>query len=133
MRGFWRNQRGVTLFELVLVIIIMGIALPSLLSLMGQISLHSTRPAILEKAIALTEEKMEEIIGKKEANWDWYKNPNQFVSTELLTEGFQRTVTVTPITGWGNAALDAWEVKVTVTHNLLPNGYSLTVRFTKYH
>jgi len=133
MRGFWRNERGVTLFELVLVIILMGIALPSLLSLMGQVSLHSTRPVILEKAITLAEEKMEEIIGKKEANWDWYKNPTQFETNETLTEGFQRSVTVTSITGWGNAALDAWEVKVTVTHTLLPNGYSLVIRLTKYH
>ncbi len=133
MRGLWRNERGVTLFELILVIVLMGIALPSLLSLMGQISLQSTRPAIMEKAITLAEEKMEEIIGKKEANWNWYKNPTQFESDETLSDGFQRTVTVTAITGWGSAALDAWEIQVTVTHTLLPNGYSLTVRLTKYH
>ncbi len=133
MKRLWENENGLTLIELVVVIILIGVALPSILSMMGLVSLHSVRNEVTEEAVSLAESKMEEIIGKKETRWDWYKDASQFEADETLPDGYQRVVEVTPVTGWGNAELDAWEIKVTVSHQLLPDGYSLVTRLTKYH
>ena len=133
MINIWRNEQGTSLIELVVVIVIVGVALPSLLSLLGMVSIHSAQNGVMERAIALAETKMEEIIGKKEATWNWYKNTTAFEVDETLPCGYRRVVTVTSISNWGSAALNAWEVNVTVSHQLLPNGYSLVVRLTKFH
>jgi len=83
--------------------------------------------------IVFAENKMEEITGLKEKTWNWYTNPTQFEVNENLGNGYQRTVTVTTITGWGSASIDAWQVDVTITHPLYPDGYVLTTRFTQYY
>ncbi len=128
-----KNEHGATLFELIVAIILVGVVLPSVVMLFADISLKSTRFSVTQKAVALAEAKMEEIVGKKEANWDWYKNAGQFNSTENLGGGFRRTVTVRKIDRWGRARVEAWQVNVKVTHELLPEGYTLVVRLTKYH
>ncbi|MFZ0388922.1 MAG: type II secretion system protein [Calditrichia bacterium] len=129
----WKNERGTTLIELVIVIIVLGLALPSLLSLMGLVSLHSARNGVMETAVTLAEAKMEEIIGIKETHWDWYKNADQFVEEDVnLGDQFSRQVTVKQISDWGEEKLNAWEVVVRVDHPQLENGYSLTMRFTRY-
>ncbi len=133
LQKFWKDEQGVTLIELTIVIILIGVALPSILSMMGLVTVHSARNGIMEEAVALAESKMEQIIGKKEALWSWYKSSGQFETTESLDDGFQRSVTVTHLSDWGDSGLEGWEVEVAVTHPLLPNGYRLVVRLTKYH
>ena len=133
MLGQLQKERGATLFELIVAIILVGVVLPSVVMLFADISLKTSKFSATQKAVALARAKMEEIVGKKEAQWDWYKNVGQFRSTENLGGGFRRTVTVRKIHGWGRARLQAWQVKVTVTHQLLPEGYTLVVRLTKYH
>ena len=127
------NQQGFTLIELIVTIVILGIAIPSLISVIALASLNSSKNGVLEKAVTIAEYKMEEFVQYKEANWDWYKNLNYFQSTESLDDGYTREATVKGISGWGNAGVDAYEISVTVTHSLLPNGYKLTTRFTIYH
>ncbi len=119
--------------ELVIAIIIIGVALPAIFSLYGQISVRAAQSALMNQMVAYAEDKLEEIIGKKESHWDWYKNPAQFTANEKLGKGYHRKVTVKKITNWGNARIDAWEVQVKVTHPQLPQGFLLSVRLTKYH
>jgi len=130
---FWLAQQGYTLMELVIAIIIIGVALPAIFSLYGQISVRAAQSALMNQMVAYAEDKLEEIIGKKESHWDWYKNPAQFAADENLGKGYRRIVTVNKITNWGNARIEAWEVQVKVTHPQLPRGFALSVRLTKYH
>ncbi len=129
----YKNENGYTLIELVVVIVILGLVLPSVFSLIAAISVHSARNTVKDQAVGFAEEKLEEIIGLKEDQWDWYKNPAQFEVDENLNDNFHRTVTVSTISNWGNAGIDAWEVSVVVTHPQLTDGVTLFVRLTKYH
>ena len=121
------------MLELVLLIIILGTALPAFLGIMGMVSTHSLQANVQQQAIVLAETKMEEIVGFKQQHWDWFKSINNFAQDINLTGGYRRVVTITHITNWGSAGIEAWEISVTVSHQLLPNGYSLITRLTKYH
>ncbi|MEJ2634964.1 MAG: hypothetical protein P8184_06690 [Calditrichia bacterium] len=126
------NQQGSTLFELIVVMILVGVALPSILGLMGMIGVYTARYSVMETAVGLAESRMEEICGRKAADPNWYTDPSQFEEDVNLADGYRRTVAVTSLSGWGSESLDTWEVTVTVSHRVLPNGYSLAVRFTRY-
>lgn len=133
MRKLLIKEDGYTLTELLVTIVLLGILLPSIFSLVGLTAMHSSRHVIWDRAVLLAEEKLEEIIGKKDAQWDWYKNPDQFAVNENLIDDFHRTVTVTSISNWGAFAINGWEVQVEISHPQLPKGYSVVVRLTKYH
>ncbi|HFE64553.1 MAG TPA: hypothetical protein ENK14_09105 [Caldithrix sp.] len=133
LNKFRRAEQGTTLLELVLLIIILGTALPAFLGIMGMVSTHSLQANVQQQAIVLAETKMEEIVGFKQQHWDWFKSINNFAQDINLTGGYRRVVTITHITNWGSAGIEAWEISVTVSHQLLPNGYSLITRLTKYH
>jgi len=128
-----KRENGFTLIELVVAIVLMGVALPVIIGLFANVSLYASRGTVKDQMVAHAQNKMEEIVAVKEANWDWYKNPNQFVATENLTDNFQRSVTVTSISNWGNQGINGWEVTVSVSHPQMSNNYSLSVRFSKYH
>jgi type II secretory pathway pseudopilin PulG len=133
MRKSSHNQSGATLMELVVMIIIMSVVFPVILNTISYISIHSTDFAIMDQAMVLAEQRMEEIIGQKEAQWNWYQNPSQFAATENLADGYVRTTTVSTLANWGFGAIDGWEVRVSVVQpQRLPNGYSLVVRLSKY-
>ena len=128
-----KNQSGATLLELIIMIVIMGVVLPVVLGTISYVSVQSANYAVMDQAVALAEERMEQIMGQKEAQWNWYQNPSQFALSESLADGYTRTTTVSTLANWGVGAVDAWEVRVTVVQpQRLPNGYSLVVRFTKY-
>ena len=127
------NQNGFSLMELVIAIILIGVTLPALLSLYANLSAKASDSAVMDQLVALTQRKMEEIVGFKENAWDWYLDPTQFEDSESLPDNYQRTVTVQTVSNWGNASLDGWDVIVSVTHPRLTSGYQLSVRFTKYH
>lgn len=127
------SESGFGLIEIVVSIVILGVALPVLISLYGSVSHKAVQSRFIDDMVTLAQDKMEEIIGYKEHHWDWYKNPQQFVSNENLADNYHRSVTVQQITNWGNASIDAWEVTVKITHPQFPNGYLLSTRFTKYY
>ena len=128
-----KNERGYTLIELVIAIIILGVAFPAIIYLYGSVSLKSAQSSVMNQLVAYAEEKMETIIGYKETHWDWYKDVSIFNEDEDLGDGYSRRVRVTKITGWGNAGIDAWQINVKVTHPQVEEGYSLTLRLTKYY
>lgn len=128
-----QSEYGYSLIELIIVIIIMGTALPAIISLYGRVVVYSSKSSVNDQMVAFAEEKMEEIIGFKEKNWNWYKNPARFVSSESLSDNYTRRVQVRKITNWGNARIEAWQVEVSVTNPLLPKGFTLSTRLTKYH
>ncbi len=128
-----KDQAGFTLMEVVVALVIIGILLPATLALFGEVTEKSVKNSVLERATLLAEQKLEEIIGYKEKHWQWYQNPGQFADSEHLGNGFQRVVTVSSFSNWGNANIDGWKVDVTIIHPQLDNGYKLQVRLTKYY
>ena len=128
-----KAEWGFTLIELIVAIVIIGVALPAIFSLYASLSAKASDGAVLDQMAALAQNKMEEIIAKKEADWAWYQDPTQFEADERLADDYHRTVTVNTISNWGNAALNGWEVTVTVSNTRISNDYTLQVRLTKYY
>lgn len=126
-------EKGFTLVELVVAIVIIGVALPAIFSLYASLSAKASEGAVLDKMAALAQNKLEEIIAKKESDWTWYQDPAQFEIDENLADDYHRTVTVNAISNWGNAALNAWEVTVSVSNPRISNSYTLNLRLTKYY
>ncbi len=128
-----KSQKGLTLIELIVVLVVIGIIFPTIFSLAGVFSVKATEYMLMQEANYLAEMKMEEILGFKTLNWDWYKRINKYVKTESLSRGFKRTVSVNKLKNWGKAGIDYWEVTVTVTHPKLKKGVNLAVRLTQYY
>jgi len=127
------NENGFSLIELIVAIIIMGVALPAIFSLYASLSANSQRSATMDHMVEHAQNRMEEIIAQKEADTFWYKTPGQFDGTENLTDGYQRTVSSSAISNWGNASLSGWEITVQVSNPRVTNPYTISVRFTQYH
>ncbi len=127
-----RSQQGLTLIELIVVLVLVGLIFPTIFSLAGTASVKATKYMYMQEANYLAEEKLEEIVGYKAQHWDWYKHINKFVGLEQLNRGFVRSVSVQKIQNWGKAQIDCWQVVVTVTHPQIKKPMVLSVRLTKY-
>jgi len=121
-----KDQRGISLFEIIILIIIVGVALPSLYTLNGIIARYHAKDEIIIQATSLADSRMEEIISFKKENDDWSNYISNYDQTESLPKGFTRITTVTSVSGWGAESLNAYQIEVTVSHTELENGYSLT-------
>lgn len=126
MKNFIKNQQGVSLVEIVILIIIVGVALPSLYTLNGIIVRYHAKNEIIVQATSLADSRMEQIISFKEENDDWDTYIKDYDQTESLAAGFTRVTKITSVSGWGAEGLDAYQIVVTVSHAELEKGYSLT-------
>ena len=61
-------QRGVTLIELIAFIVIMGISVTALLSMYRAVLPHGTTPAQITLATQLAQERMELLLGQRDAS-----------------------------------------------------------------
>jgi len=127
-------EKGTTLFELVITIILLGIAIPAVLPMIGQMAIHNIKNESIYRSMSLASAKMEEIVAFKHINnlWAvWANTITDYAGTETLADGSQRTVTVTLLNNWindGGVVKDAYQVDVVVTSPIGP-GYSTSVIF----
>lgn len=127
------NENGFSLIELIVAIIILGVALPAIFSLYASLSANSQKSATLDHMVEYAQNRMEEIIAVKEADTWWYQNPSQFDGTDNLGNGYIRTVSSSAISNWGNRGISGWEITVQVSNPRVTNPYTLIVRFSQYH
>ncbi len=132
-RRILKNQAGLTLIEMVIALILIGVIFPTIFSLAGFATVKATQLIRQQKAQYLAESKIEEIIGFKSLNWDWYKKIKTFEKTEKLADGFQRSVKIQELKNWGKGKINCWEVQVIVSHPNLKDNISLSIRLTKYY
>ena len=139
-----RTMRGFTLIELVLAIVVIGIAVTGILSVMNETTAHSADPMIEHQEIAVAEAYMEEILSKSYSiqpeqgcpgncanrpNFDDVRDYNGLTDSQAKNElgnpvglpNYSVSVAVAPALLGGVSAL---QVDVTVTG---PNSTSITL------
>jgi len=107
-----KNENGITLFELIILIILAGITLPAIFGIMGQIILYHSKNEIILKSVHLAESKMEEILAFKRETNDWYNSIENFSGTEEINGGYTRSINVTHIPDWESLNIDAYEIVI---------------------
>lgn len=137
-----KSQRGISLIELILFIVIVSVALAGLLLVMNVNTRGSVDPLIRKQALAIAESLLEEIelqvfsdpaggsIQTNRASFDDVMDYNGFATTGIFsTDGsavtglasYNVSVTVTTI-AWVAGTTDAKQITVTVTD---PSGQSI--------
>ena len=119
------RQRGVTLVELVIAIVIIGIAAAALYSAMASITARSADPMLRQQSLMLAEACLEEILGNDFVGLDNRDCPQTraAASAALLTGyAIAHSVVASPFAGL--PASNAWRVQVDVQD---PAGQSLTL------
>jgi len=128
-----REEKGVTLLEAVVVVIIVGIALPSLFVLMGNLSVRTVTNRLMTQSVYLADSRLEEIQAFRDANWDWYQTVEErFEGTEEQENGFSRQTRITYIAEWGEDNQEAYEVTVVVSNSNMPRPFQITFYLTKF-
>lgn len=125
------RQQGFTLFSLIVAIVLVGVALPFIFTLIGQVAHSHAENEILLKCVHLAQAKIEEISAYKSKNSDWQDNIESYAGTENLAEGFTRTVQVTSVTDYQGTGVEVYQVQVSVAQTQFQNPYELTMIFAK--
>ncbi len=126
-----RDEQGLTLMEMVVVIIIVGIALPSLFVLIGNLSYQSVQNRVMTQSANLANNRLEEIHAFKDSRWDWYKSINDYADVQAI-DGYTRTTEISYHAEWGDSDYEAYQVEVNVSHQKFTEGYTLTFYLTLY-
>lgn len=147
-----RNQRGVTIIELIMFILIVSVALVGVLSVLNYTAAHSANPLVRKQAIAVAEAMMEEVLSKDfpQAVDDCtpVTAPSCRLNTPLDRQNYNdvndydtwNKVGVTDVTGAGVPGLGSYSVTIAVaganpggvamrqvTINVTGNGETITL------
>lgn len=134
MRTLWLRESGESLVEIVLVIVLLGIAIPPLLHIFSYNVTNSVDSEYYTKAVCYAEEKMEEVLGVKRANGS--NGYNTLVLNyegeiqDVPEQGFTRIVRVDTTQKRWNGIPYA-EIQVVVRHAQI-DSVSLTAWVTDY-
>ncbi len=131
MRKLIREEQGLTLFEVIVTVIIVGIALPSLFVLIGNLSYQSLQNKTMAQAVNLANSRLEEVQAFKDSQWDWYKSINDYVEIENIDD-YTRTTEVSYNSEWGESNYEAYQVEVNVSHPKFEAGYTISIYLTLY-
>ena len=125
-----KNQAGYSLIEIIVTIVFVGIALPSLIAFFTHIMTDSVENGAYTQAIVLTQSKMEEITADKLSDargYDYIRTAGQYPA-ETIGQ-FTRTTTVTDTIFSGVAGVF---VVVETDHALMANPFNVSALFTSY-
>lgn len=125
-----KNQAGYSLIEIIVTIVFVGIAFPSLIAFFANIMTDSVESGAYTEAIVLTQSKMEEITADKlseDRGYDYIRTTGQYPS-ETIGQ-FTRTTTVTDTLISGVAGVI---VTVETNNSIMANPYNVSAFFTSY-
>lgn len=132
LNSYSKNREGgYSLIELIVTIIIIGIAFPGLLGFIANSMIDTVKNDVINEAILLAGEKMEQICADKNdptRGIVYITTPNQYPPEAI--EKFTRNVTVQ------NIMIDnipVTEVIVTITHPAITVDFTITHLFTNYN
>lgn len=114
-----RRMAGVTLIELVVAMVIVGIALAGLVTVYNRASIASTDPLITQQMLAIGETMMEEVMLKPYAG----NNARESVRAQYdELDDYEKYLkqAVTDVDGNAIAGLERYQVDVTVGPSLQP-------------
>ena len=116
-----RHDRGYSLVEVVLVVVLVAVAIPPLLRLFGHSVLSSVDAEVRTKAVYYAQEKLEQILNDKKiaGGYQTVITPGRYPADQPA-EGFQRTVTI-DTTGMVYNGVRYARVVVTVSHQGIPD------------
>ncbi|MGD9486745.1 MAG: hypothetical protein AB7W47_01865 [Calditrichaceae bacterium] len=132
MLDYLKEEQGASLMELIVIIVVMGVILPSVFLIFSSGSVFHSRYEVRIRCSQLANMRTEEILAYKYEHPDWYKNIDSYAGTTKTVDDYSVKTEISYISGWGNAGLEAYEIKITVSHQHLPDGLVLITRLTKY-
>jgi len=114
------DEKGGTILEIVITILLLGIAVPGLVQLYSSAIIDTSAADVEARATFLSQQKMEEIFADKwspSRGYTWVVTANRYPSENVIG-GFVRTVTVDTV-GKSFMSVQYALVRVSVTHSLL--------------
>ncbi len=114
------NEKGYSTLEIITTLLFVGITVPALVDLYSYTFLHSATYEIESRALALCEQKLEDITADKMSpsrGYSWVTTPGRYAA-ENLAGGYTRTTTIVTA-GKTFSGVAYAEVTVRVSHDLI--------------
>lgn len=127
-----QNNRGYTLIEVILIVVVLGIAIPSMMQLISSVLVDSHQSEIVSQATIYAQEKLETILADKanpDRGYAWIITPGNYPD-DVPASGFTRSVSV-ETTGMSQNGIPYALVRVTVSHATIPD-LTITTWLTDY-
>ncbi len=128
------NSQGFTLIEIIMIIVIFAIAVPTLMTILSSTLASSNKSTDISRAATHAQDKMEEIVGDKKnpsRGFDWVTTPGRYPS-DVPARGFSRSVIITSGGGDVQNGVSFARVQVKVTHSEISADIKLQTWFTDY-
>ncbi len=126
------DERGGTILEIVITILLLAIAVPGLIQLFSRSIIDTSTADVQARAVFLSQQKLEEIFADKwspSRGYTWVVTAGRYPA-ENVAGGFVRTVTI-DTTGKNFMGVSYALVRVSVTHNLCGTE-KVTTWFARY-
>ena len=129
-----RSSRGMTLIELILSIVVIGVGLTGVLVAFNQAVSHSADPMVRKQMVAIAEEMMDEVGLKPFAAAANTAPAGCARNTYNDVADYKTTTGICDIDGTAIPSLSTYNVAVAVTAGALPNGVAaLRIAVTVTH
>ena len=133
-KNIFENSQGFTLIEIVVIIVVLAIAIPSIMTLLSSLLTDSSKYEIITQAATYAQEKIDEIIADKRSSdrgYNWVVTTGRYQS-DVPASGFIRSVYIdTTAKVYNGVPYALLQVQVQAGHIDIPN-IELTTWLTDY-
>ena len=126
------NSQGFTLIEIIMIIVIFAIAVPTSMTVLSSTLDSSNKSTAISRAATHAQDKMEEIVGDKKnpsRGFDWVTTPGRYPG-DIPATGFSRSVIIT--TGNVQNGVSYAHVQVKVANSEISADIKLETWLTDY-